>query len=123
MKEYLLVGVGGMVGSMTRYLSGSYFMAWFPAARFPWGTFFINVLGCLLIGIVAGLIERMTNFNAEIRLAVITGFLGGFTTFSAFGIETVSLMKNGFPFLGCTYAISSVVLGVGGVYLGLRLTI
>lgn len=123
MKEYLLVGLGGMLGSMARYFSGSYFLYFYPSARFPWGTFFVNILGCLLIGVFVGITERSTQFNSEIRLIGITGFLGGFTTFSAFGIETLHLFKEGASLVAVMYVLSSVILSVLCAYLGLKLVI
>lgn len=122
MKECFLVGLGGMLGSVARYLSGAYFVNIFPDSKFPWGTFFVNVLGCLLIGILAGLSTRLTSFNSEIRLLCITGVLGGFTTFSAFGLESVQLFKDGATSIALIYIGGSVMLGLLLVYLGLKIT-
>lgn len=122
-KEYLFVGFGGMLGSIARYMGSSYFLHAFPNAKFPWGTFFVNIVGCVLIGIVAGLTERLTYYNSEIRLAVITGLIGGFTTFSAFGLETFQLLKDGAIITAFIYAFCSIALGVVCVYLGLRVAI
>ncbi len=121
MKEYLIVGIGGAVGSMARYFSSGYFLHSFPNARFPWGTFFVNLLGCLLIGVCAGMIEKTSHLNAELRLALITGLLGGFTTFSAFSIESLQLFREGAVVLGIIYTVSSVALGILSAYMGLRL--
>ena len=123
MREYLLVGFGGMLGSMARYASGSYFLHTFHNSKFPWGTFFVNVVGCLLIGLLAGLTEKLISFNSEIRLLGITGFLGGFTTFSAFSIETLNLLRGGFTFVALLYALGSLVLGVSTAYIGLKIAI
>lgn len=120
MKDYLLVGIGGMLGSIARYGSGSYFLHNFPNARFPWATFFVNLLGCLIIGMLAGCTERLSNFNSELRLAGMIGFLGGFTTFSAYGIETLHLLKSGETSLALIYALASLVFGVFFAYLGLK---
>ena len=98
-------------------------MRQFPDVKFPWGTFFVNLLGCLLVGLVAGFIEKLSAYNAEFRLLLITGFLGGFTTFSAFGLETVSLLKAGHSGLGLLYAFSSLLLGGALVLLGLKLSL
>ena len=110
-----------MLGSMARYYSGAQFLHSFPTARFPWGTFFVNLLGCLLIGVIAGITERLTDYNAELRLLAITGFLGGFTTFSAFGLETLHLLRDQMPGVALIYAVGSVLFGVVLAYLGLRL--
>ena len=121
MKEYLLVGFGGMFGSMLRYASSTYFLHSFPNSKFPWGTFFVNILGCLLIGLIAGLAERLVSSQVEVRLAIITGLLGGFTTFSAFGLESLHLLKEGAYGLALGYILSSIILGILFAYLGLRL--
>ncbi|MCB0336161.1 MAG: fluoride efflux transporter CrcB [Bdellovibrionales bacterium] len=119
MKEYVFVGLGGMLGSMARYASVTIISQ--PHFRFPWGTLAVNLLGCLLIGIAAGAIEKLSTLNAELRLFIVTGFLGGFTTFSAFGLETLGLMKSGFPLQALLYVLSSVVLGVTLAYVGFRI--
>ena len=123
MKPILLVASGGAVGCLCRYLAGSIAMHRFGGALFPIGTFCINLLGCLLIGIVAGVTERLPAWNTELRLVLITGFLGGFTTFSAFGLETFRLVRDGELMMAMAYSAGSVVLGVLLVGLGLRLTV
>ena len=94
MKALLLVARGGAIGSVARYkLSGlvlHHTIDW----RFPAGTFAVNVLGCLAAGILAGLAEKHHMFSADVRLLLFTGILGGFTTFSAFGIETFRLLEE-----------------------------
>lgn len=117
--NYLLVAVGGAVGSLARYKVGSLVLHSFPNAKFPLGTFLINLLGCFVIGSVITLIEKVSYYNAEIRLLVITGFLGGFTTFSAFGAETLSLLREGEIFIAFLYASLSVILGIAVALLGL----
>lgn len=121
MKEYLLVGFGGMIGSMLRYGCGSYFSQIAQSAKFPWGTFFVNIIGCLLIGVFAGFAQKLTLYNSEFRLLLIAGFLGGFTTFSAFGIESLYLLRAGHHFILFLYIISSVGLGILVAYLGLKI--
>lgn len=119
MKQLLLVGVGGGLGAILRYKLGGLVMHQFANARFPYGTFTVNVVGCLLIGLVAGLIERHHGVAGDTRLLVITGFLGGFTTFSAFGLETVYLVRRGLMPLALANVLGSVVLGILAVGLGL----
>jgi CrcB protein len=121
MKALLLVGLGGCIGSIARYALGMLLTQ--PAAhgRFPLGTFAVNVLGCLLAGLLAGWWERQALLSADARLFVFTGLLGGFTTFSAFGLETVALLRRGEPGTAVLYAGGSVALGIAAVWLGLRL--
>lgn len=119
--NYLLVGFGGMLGSIARYSMSSLSVHWFPNQKFPIGTLLVNLIGCFLIGLIAALIERMSVFNAEARLLAITGFLGGFTTFSAFGIETFYLLRGGETALALLYVCASVGLGIILVSMGMRL--
>ena len=119
MKGLLLVALGGAIGSVSRFkLSGlvlHHTIDW----RFPAGTFAVNVLGCLLAGILAGLAEKHHFFDADVRLLVFTGFLGGFTTFSAFGLETMNLIKRGDVAVASANVLLSVVVGLLALWLGL----
>lgn len=116
----LLVGLGGFAGAVSRYLLGSWVLHHTLSSRFPWATFAINVLGCLLIGALAGLAERLDWFSASMRLLLLTGLLGGFTTFSAFGLEAVYLLRRGELLTASSYGLSSLVFCVLAVWLGLR---
>ena len=116
----LLVGLGGAFGSITRYLVGNATMRWAEphnAVGFPWGTLLVNILGCAAIGVLAVLIERLTSLNSELRLLLITGFLGGFTTFSSFGLDTWYLMRKGEWLYATTYVSASVGFGILAVAL------
>lgn len=116
-KNMLLVGLGGGVGSMLRYLSthGLYKLIEKP---FPIGTLFVNVLGCFLAGVVSGLLLKMGG-NEHIRLLLMVGFCGGFTTFSAFAHESMSMIQNG-NYLGLLLYISlSIITGLVAVWLGM----
>jgi fluoride exporter len=84
---------------------------------FPWGTFFVNITGCLLIGFLSGLFLARS-FHPSAGLLMITGVLGGYTTFSSFGLETINLMTTGRPLAAILYAMSSVVVGLFAVWLG-----
>jgi CrcB protein len=121
MKQILLVGLGGALGAIARYrLSGlvlHHAMDW----RFPLPTFVVNFVGCLVAGVLAGLIERHSLFSAEARLFLFTGLLGGFTTFSAFGVDTAGLMRRGEYGVAFSYAALSVLCGVGAVWLSIVL--
>ena len=121
MKGILLVGLGGFVGSVFRYKLGGYVLHMTAQGRLPYGTFTVNVLGCLLVGVLAGIAERYEVFGPDTRLFLFTGLLGGFTTFSAFGLETVALIRRGEPGTAALYAAGSVVLGIAAVWIGLKL--
>lgn len=116
----LIVGLGGFAGSAARYLLGGWLLHHSLSAKFPWSTFAVNWLGCLVIGVLAGLAERLDWFGPPWRLLLFTGLLGGFTTFSAFGLETVHLLRRGEILLAGTYCLASVVLCVAAVWCGLR---
>lgn len=120
MKALLLVGLGGFVGSIARYQLGGWVLHLTAQERFPYSTFALNVAGCLVAGVLAGLAERYALFSAEARLFLFTGLLGGFTTFSAFGLDAMYLVRRGEPAVAALYAGASVIVGIGAVWLGLR---
>lgn len=115
-----LVGIGGFAGSVARYLLGGWLLHHTAQERFPWSTFAVNVVGCLVIGVLAGLAERHSMFGPGLRLFLFTGLLGGFTTFSAFGLETLFLLRRGEPWVAAAYVAGSVLLGLAAVWIGLR---
>lgn len=119
MKEMLIVGFGGLAGSVLRYKAGGLVNHVMPAARLPWGTILVNILGCLLIGAIAVTVERLSAYNAELRLLLITGFLGGFTTFSAFSLETYHLIRAGDPLFAVVNILLSVFAGLLAVWCGM----
>lgn len=121
MKSILLVGLGGFVGSVARYKLGGLVLHLTAQERFPYSTFVVNVLGCLTIGILAGLAERYDLFGPDARLFLFTGLLGGFTTFSAFGLDAMFLVRRGELGVAASYAGASVILGIIAVWLGLKL--
>jgi fluoride exporter len=121
MKEILFVGIGGFLGSIARYKLSGYFLHTFSAHKFPWGTFVVNIIGCFLIGLLGGLIEKEHFFSPNLRVLLISGILGGFTTFSAFGLETIYLFKRGEVLIAVFNVIFSVVVGLFLTWLGFRL--
>ena len=121
MHPILLVGLGGFLGAVARYTLGGLVLHLTAQERFPYSTFAVNVLGCLVVGILAGLAERHHAFGPDTRLFLFTGLLGGFTTFSAFGLETVHLLRRSELATAALYAGGSVVLGIAAVWLGLKL--
>lgn len=120
MKSILLVGLGGAVGSMLRYFTTSTFNR-VVNTTFPIGTFAVNIIGCVLIGILVSAAEKNQLINNDVRLLLITGFCGGFTTFSTFSHENIQLLNTGnFTSLSINI-IASVALGIAGVWLGLNI--
>ncbi|MDZ4844333.1 MAG: fluoride efflux transporter CrcB [Chitinophagales bacterium] len=119
MRILLLVGAGGFIGSVLRYLAAQFVQNKFLSA-FPFGTLSVNVIGCFAIGIIFALAEK-GNLSAEWRLFLATGICGGFTTFSAFSIETISLMKEGQMTGAFLYILASIALGLGATFLGIVL--
>lgn len=118
MKATLLVALGGAFGSVTRYkLSG-----WVPhhtvSWRFPASTFVVNVAGCLVAGVLAALVARHDFFSADTRIMLFAGVLGGFTTFSAFGLETLLLLKRGEITVATCNVVLSVLAGLLALWLG-----
>ena len=116
----LLVGLGGFAGAVARYLLGGWVLHHTLSAKFPWSTFAVNLLGCLIIGLLSGLAERLDWFSPSMRLLLLTGLLGGFTTFSAFGLETVHLLRRGELWIAGAYALASVLACVFAVWLGMK---
>jgi CrcB protein len=120
LKTILLVGVGGAVGSILRYLTNVWVARSFLHI-FPLATLLVNVLGCLLIGLLVGIFDRQQLTSRELQYLFITGFCGGFTTFSAFSLENVVLLEN-HTTLALFYIAASIVLGIGAVWLGLYIS-
>jgi fluoride exporter len=116
MHQIVLVALGGAIGSVARYGAGVAAARWLGLA-FPWGTLAVNVIGGVAMGLMAA---RIAPDNESLRLLIGTGLLGGFTTFSAFSLESVRLMEHQ-PGLAALYAVASVALSVGGCWTGLML--
>lgn len=120
-KNILLIGLGGSIGSIARYLCQRW-VALQYAPHFPWATFGINILGCLLIGIFWGLSYRSFLDNESWKLFLMVGICGGFTTFSAFTLEGVGLLKEQRIGLFFLYAGGSVLIGLLATYIGMKIT-
>ncbi|MCK9182685.1 MAG: fluoride efflux transporter CrcB [Fibrobacteraceae bacterium] len=116
-KVLLLIGTGSFCGGILRYLISQFAKEYLPGA-FPFGTFAVNILGCFLIGVFYGLSEHISGFSPELRTFLTIGFCGGFTTFSTFANESLSLLKGGNALYFALYAGLSVFLGILAVYLG-----
>ncbi len=120
MKQFLLVGLGGGLGSMARYGVARWMLITGAPPFFPWATFTVNVVGCLIIGLLAGMADRYHLFSDNVTLLLFTGLLGGFTTFSSFGLETILLLRRGEWGVASVYVIGSLLLGLLAVWLGMR---
>jgi CrcB protein len=120
-KALLLVALGGAIGSVARFKLSGYVLHHTIDWRFPAGTFAVNVIGCLVAGTLAGLAEKHDLMSPQTRLLVFTGILGGFTTFSAFGLETLFLLRRGELLVASANVFLSVALGLTALWLGLGL--
>lgn len=117
MKNLLCIFIGGGFGSVLRFLISHYTKNFCRDNTFPVGTFVVNVLGCLLIGIFMAHLK----VDQHLKFLLITGFCGGFTTFSALSAENVALGSNGNYLVLAIYSLSSVIIGFGAVYIGLKI--
>lgn len=118
--HFLLVALGGAIGAAARHgvnLAGMRLLG----IGFPWGTVAVNVIGALVMGIFIEMLARRWGGSAELRLFVATGILGGFTTFSAFSLDAVTLYQRGEVVLAFIYVAGSVILSIAALFLGLWL--
>ena len=117
MSRTILIGIAGLIGTLLRYwLAG--FVSRQSGETFPWGTLVVNVVGCLIAGAVFYLTEERALFNPTFRAVILIGLLGGFTTFSSFGLQTFALLKDGAFGLATLNLVLSNVLGVLMVWAG-----
>ena len=115
MLECLLVGIGGFIGSVLRYLIG--LLPIKPDNGFPVKTLFINVLGAFIISSIVILATKNKSLSPNIVLMLKVGVCGGFTTFSTFAYETADLLQSGNGIVAISYAVTSVILGILAIYL------
>lgn len=118
MRGIILVALGGAAGSIARYKLSGWVLHHTVSWRFPVGTFLVNTLGCLIVGVLAGLAARRDLLTPDARLLLFTGLLGGFTTFSAFGLETFYLLKRGELAVAAANVAFSVAAGLAAVWIG-----
>ena len=117
MGKLLLAGIGGFIGSSLRYAASGYIQLWSKSIAFPYGTLAVNLIGCFAIGFLSQLAESRGMFTAETRTLAFIGVLGGFTTFSAFGNETINLWRDGENFLAAINVTAHLLLCLGAVWL------
>lgn len=120
MNQILLVGLGGFVGSIARFKLSGLVLHHSVDWRFPLPTFTVNVVGCIIAGVLSGLVERHGFFSPDTRVFLFTGLLGGFTTFSAFGVETVFLLRRGDAGVAFVYVALSLLCGIGVLWFSMR---
>ncbi|MGZ3171525.1 MAG: fluoride efflux transporter CrcB [Croceibacterium sp.] len=116
------VALGGAIGALLRYQTGRGLTHWLGAqavTAFPWATLTVNVIGSLLMGVLAGFLARHGQGGEQWRLFIGVGVLGGFTTFSSFSLEMMLLIERGQPLQALTYVLISVLAGLSALYIGL----
>ncbi|WOE31125.1 MULTISPECIES: fluoride efflux transporter CrcB [unclassified Acinetobacter] len=118
--NWILVALGGAIGASLRYGLGLYLLR--PHLIFPWPTWWINIIGCFFAGAFFAFSQKYVVLQNEIRLLFMVGVLGGFTTFSSFGLETFQLFKQGEMLMALSYAISSLIVGILLLALGFYLS-
>ena len=120
MYHLLLVAIGGALGSALRHLASLLAMRLFGPA-FPWGTMVVNIVGGFIMGLFIEMLARRFGGSTELRLLVATGILGGFTTFSAFSLDAVTLYERGLLAHAAAYVLASVVFSIMALFLGMWL--
>jgi len=116
------VALGGAIGALLRYQTGRAMTHWLGpnvVTAFPWATLTVNVIGSMVMGLLAGFLARHGQGGEQWRLFIGVGVLGGYTTFSSFSLEMMLLIERGQPFQALTYALVSVLAGLTAMYLGL----
>ena len=122
MIKLLVVGSGGFLGAILRYLIGGLLQSVCGGSLYPYGTLGVNVLGCVSIGLLVGFSESKMVFTPEVRLFLLVGLLGGFTTFSTFGYETFALMRNSQNLAAMMNVLLNVLVGVSAVFAGFSIS-
>ena len=118
LKTILYIAIGGAIGSVLRYLT-TVFVSRFWSNQFPLATFIANIIGCFLIGLFIGILAKNQLEDSSLKWFLVTGFCGGYTTFSAFGMENFNLFQNNNSLLAFGYVALSILLGLFAVWFGL----
>ena len=122
MYRILIVGLGGFLGAISRYLLSGCVHRVTGSTTFPWGTLCVNIAGCFILGFLGGLVDNREALTPEVRAFVFIGILGAFTTFSTFSYETLALFRDGQMLAGFINVGLSVLLGLGSVFVGYKLS-
>ena len=118
MTNILILGLGGFFGAVSRYMLSSYVQNLFKQTGFPYGTFAVNILGCFALGLLTHLAGTKGLLDANTRLFLMVGFVGAFTTFSTFSVESAALFQNGQGIAGWLNILGSNLLGIAFVFIG-----
>jgi CrcB protein len=118
LRTLFLIGTGGFIGSILRYLMSGYVQQLSKSIQFPFGTLAVNLVGCVMIGFLAELADQRSVLSAEARAFLMVGLLGGFTTFSAFGNETMNLLRDGELWLAGGNIVGHIFLSLVAVWVG-----
>jgi fluoride exporter len=118
MTKLLLIGMGGFMGSVARYALSGVVQVVLRSETFPFGTLFVNVVGCFFVGLLSYLAESRGALTADTRAFLVVGLLGGFTTFSAFGNETINLLRDAERWAASLNVAAHLVFGLGAVWAG-----
>lgn len=119
MRNLILIAIGGALGSVARYIA-TYLIQKHYITNFPLGTLFVNILGSFIIGLLYGYAEEYRMLSPVYRLFFVTGFCGGFTTFSAFAVENFTFIQKQTFFIALSYILLSVILGIASVWVVLH---
>ena len=118
MTHILIVAMGGAIGASLRHITNLLTLRWF-GPNFPWGTLTVNILGSFLMGVFVELLARKFDGSQELRLFVATGIFGGFTTFSAFSLDTALMWERGDMMPAIGYVVASVLISIAALFAGL----
>ena len=118
MRNLVIIGIGGFIGAILRYLISGGVQKWSHSVDFPYGTLVVNLIGCLIIGMLTRLDEMRTLLSPEMRFFILIGLLGAFTTYSTFSNEAMNLINDRRFHLAILYVGAHVVLGLMAVLLG-----
>lgn len=120
-KLLLLAGVGGFFGTCCRFLTNRLFLTYFQT-KLPVATFTANILGCFILGLIIGLMNKAGIVSPKANALLVVGFCGGYTTFSTFSLETLNMGMNGEVLTSFLYVAISIILGLIAVWVGLLIT-